>query len=99
MRPSVHDHLMPVYRGRSKSQERSPDTRCRPCSGGSSRKTRPAPATACGVGVLEDEPSPHDLILEVDGCAVEVEQALGIAHDPDPVLLKLLIGLLLRLGQ
>ena len=44
-------------------------------------ETAAAAAGIGGVGIVEDESTPHDLILEIDFGPVEIEIALGIAHD------------------
>src|SRR5687767_7656880 len=61
----------------------------------SGRERRAATAGAGGVGVLEDEPAAHDLVLEVDLDAAEVDQAFVVAQDLHAVRLELLVGLAL----
>src|SRR5438270_2262974 len=48
------------------------------CLGG---EAAAAAAGAGRVGILEDEPAAHDLVLEVDLGAVQVEIALHVAQD------------------
>ena len=45
-------------------------------------KAGAASARGAGVWIGEDKSAAHDLILEVDGGAVEVQEALWIAHHP-----------------
>ena len=48
-----------------------------------------------GVGIVEDESTSHDLVLEIDLGAIEVEITLGITdHGDDPAVLDLRIGVL-----
>jgi hypothetical protein len=45
-------------------------------------ETRAASARGAGVWIGEDKSAAHDLILKVDRGAVEVQEALWIAHHP-----------------
>src|SRR5512146_2780432 len=59
------------------------------------RETASAAARASGVRVLEYEASPHQLILEVDFCPIQVQVGFHIAEDADAEAIHLLVGLAL----
>ena len=51
-------------------------------------EARPAAAALLGVGVVENEPAADQLGLEVQFRPVQVQVALGVAHQLYPVGLK-----------
>jgi len=63
------------------------------------REARAAAATAGGVGVVEHKAASHDLVFEIDRHTAQVEQALWIDDDLDPVLLEEFVRVFLGLGE
>jgi hypothetical protein len=51
----------------------------------------PATAAAYGVGILNVEPTPHQIVDKIDPGAGQVRQAVGIDDNLDAVCLKYLV--------